>query len=264
MKYLSLLFLLILISCNSNNDNITLYLCDIEQDIITVKQAPVEVLNKEPLGHPFSIKNIDNRYLVIKDVEAADKGLYIYDINNFNLIDRTGKLGEGPGEISYYLNPIAYKDGFLMKDGSKHLFYYFNIPQIKIESDYLPTEVTKYPNKKHFPFTLKMTNDSDYIGAVATITSQSTFEIEIAKGNIFNDSIEHLIDLPKNVDNHNLQYFFTASKNRIMMSYQHYNIFSVYNNHGEIIKGNLSKLVFLFDPICSVNLRNLTYNSVYF
>ncbi|QZT38843.1 hypothetical protein K5X82_08060 [Halosquirtibacter xylanolyticus] len=203
MKYLSLLFLLILISCNSNNDNITLYLCDIEQKVINVKQTPVEVLNKEPLGHPFFIDNIKDKYLVITDIDARDKGLYIYNIDNFKPLGVTGKLGEGPGEISFYSLTVPYENGFIMQDNSKRLYYYYDINNAIEEKHYLPQEITQYTNKKIFPFHYKMLNESNYIGVIMKATSNSTY-------------------------------------------------------------GNLSKLVFLFDPICSVNLGNLTYNSVYF
>ncbi|QZT38839.1 hypothetical protein K5X82_08040 [Halosquirtibacter xylanolyticus] len=236
MKYLSLLFLLILISCNSNKDNITLYLCDIEQDIITVKQTPVEVLNKEPLGHPFFINNIKDKYLVITDIDARDKGLYIYNIDNFKPLGVTGKLGEGPGEISYYHQPCEYKNGFLMKDSGKYQYYYYDITKIKDNLEYLPYSVTKFINTKLFPFYFKMTSDSTYVGMIGHITSNSTYEIEVAEGNIFNDSIKNLIDIPKEIDNHNLQFFFSASNNRIFLNYHYYHLFSIYDTQGKEIK----------------------------
>ncbi|MDC1105502.1 hypothetical protein OAT16_02280 [Prolixibacteraceae bacterium] len=237
MKFLNLLLLsLIIISCSTKNDNKKLYLCDIDQNKIAVKQTPVDILNKEPLGRPFFIDNIKDQYLVITDMEAYDKGLFIYDINNFTPLAATGILGEGPGEISFYSELAPYKDGIIMQDNSKLLYYYYDLNKAIQDKSYLPEEVVQYKNKKLFPFHYVMRSDSTYVGMVGHITSHSTYRIEVAKGNIFMDSIEHLIDIPQEIDNHNLQFFFSASNKRIFINYHYYDLFSIYDNDGKEIK----------------------------
>ncbi|QZT38847.1 hypothetical protein K5X82_08080 [Halosquirtibacter xylanolyticus] len=62
------------------------------------------------------------------------------------------------------------------------------------------------------------------------------YEITIGKGNLFNDSINNIITIPEEIDNHNVQYFFSASNNRIFLNYHYYHLFSIYDTQGKEIK----------------------------
>ncbi|QZT38849.1 hypothetical protein K5X82_08090 [Halosquirtibacter xylanolyticus] len=221
-------------SCKKNER--VIYLNQLKNKISIMKETPVKPLNKEQIGNTYLINNLHDKYLIINDTECTDNGLLIYDINNFKKLGATGKKGEGPGEISYYYKVIPYKHGFIMQDHSKNIVYYYDVVKAIKNQNYLPLELLHQKDIKDYPYFYRMLSDSLYVGVQARIGSSSNFEVNINKGNLYTGTYKKMISLPNEIDNNKLQCYFASYKNRIIITYFNYNLVSIYDIKGNLIK----------------------------
>ncbi len=239
--------LLVLSGCRKDNNG-----TDIFQDernvLIDVENNIEDIANMEPVKYCAEIKIIDN-LLLIKDVYATVKGIYIYDKNTFKHITNTGYIGKGPGELGVLgaIVPLIHKDAFLITDFAKRVIYKFNMNEMLEDSTYLPVKIGNLDKIKpgigsdyDFCWKLKSVNDTIFMGTGVRIRKSRIDEKFLASYNILSKNIKKFSNSKSPIKNPNrLKTFFSydiSLKNELIVkAYSHSDLISFYDLNGNIL-----------------------------
>ena len=134
-------FSLFLFSCDykhTNDDLEKLYLKKFPRyDYLKQgKSIDLEIFTKMAFFLPFQ------EYLIIHDIYSGDRGIYILNKETLELIQQTGKIGKGPGEIGRYgtIFTDVKKNRFYVADFGKNKIWKYSLDSIVADPSYFPQE----------------------------------------------------------------------------------------------------------------------------
>ena len=128
---------------------------------------------------------LDNILIVNESSPKGEKGIHLFNKNTFKYITSTGIMGKGPGEISAPGRlAIDRKNRIIWApDHGKQIMYKFPLDSVLNNPMFKPT-IKKELDYKLFLERFGFLNDSIAIGKAIHVTSNSSFEMAMAKLNI--------------------------------------------------------------------------------
>lgn len=178
-------FILGIISCNNHKNEKYLGDCN---NIIYTKDS-IRNINTNIIFGRSDLYVIDSFLVVSERTPSGEKGVHLFNKNNFHYVTSTVILGKGPNEVTEH-GTISFnkKDRSLwISDYGKMVMWKFPLDSILNNKNYKPTE------KKDLSITFmerySFFNDSIAIGKAVTLFN-NTFEMKMAKLNLFTNEIE--------------------------------------------------------------------------
>lgn len=191
LKYiLFLLPILLVIGCQKNSKNKTEKIQKNRDKIVNVSDKIIDIKPEILFGN--SLFYIIDDILIINEMSPkGEKGIYLFNKNNFKYLTSTGIIGKGPGEIT---NPgrlgIDRKNRiFWAPDNGKRIMYKFPLDSVLNNKNFKPTNNIKL-NYELFIERFGFLDDSIAIGKAVHVTSNSSFEMAMAKINFNTEGIE--------------------------------------------------------------------------
>lgn len=206
-----------------------------DAELIDVSNEIQDVVMDQMISSPFL--EISDKYLIIVDVLAADKGIHIFEREKLQFLESTGILGEGPGQISRY-GPIAFSPSgqdFWMPDFGKLKIFKYNIDSILVDDQYLPS-ISKSMEMDFFLTRFKFIQDEIVVGAGLEPLSNSTFRISLGKWDLNTGTVEKFGEEHPDLMGERTNAYFDYSPEHQMMVLTHidHDILTVYNTEGEV------------------------------
>jgi hypothetical protein len=184
------LILLFSIGCNSNNKSGKEKVQKHRDNIVNVSDKIIDIKPEILFGN--SLFYIIDDILIINEISPkGEKGIHLFNKDNFKYLTSTGIIGKGPGEIT---NPgrlgIDRKNRlFWAPDNGKRIMYRFPLDSVSKNIMFKPTKSIKL-NNEMFIERFGFLNDSIAIGKAVHVTSNSSFEMAMAKINFNTEIIE--------------------------------------------------------------------------
>ena len=244
---MTLLFFIVLAGCHKDV-NKTEKIQKERDNIINIESKIISIPGMLPVKYCAEIKII-NDLLLVKDVYATHKGIYVYNKDDFKYLTSTGYVGKGPGEIGVFgdIVPLKYKDAFLITDFAKRFVYRFDIKNMLKDSTYLPVKTGNLDKVKpgigdeyDFCWKLKSINDTIFMGTGICIRKSRIDMKFLAKYNILTKEIEDFSHLPSTVKSENkkktfFSYDISLTNKLIIKAYSCSDLISFYDLNGNIL-----------------------------
>lgn len=217
--YLLILFQILVLSCKSNavsETEISQYernnISEISDNIVDIE--PTIVFGKCDL-------NIIDDILVVRErYPLGEKGIHLFDKNSFKYLTSTGIIGRGPGEIANP-GPVTTdkkRKCFWTPDHSKRVMYKFPLDSVLNYEMFKPSEKHEL-NRELFLERFGFLNDSIAIGKAVHMTSNSSFEIVMAKLNLNNNVLQRFgYEHPEATGRRSNSFFNLSVKDNIYVS----------------------------------------------
>ena len=127
---------------------------------------------------------VDNIFIVV-DIKSLDKGIHLFDKEDYKHLCSVGTIGKGPGEISYYGKPMPVYDSrkFWMFDHGKLVVYEFDLDNNICEVHYLPKPRYEFSRTGFLSGVDKILDEEIVIGRGIIPTSAGTYKETIARYN---------------------------------------------------------------------------------
>lgn len=192
MKNLCLMTALVFlfsIGCNSCNESKTEKIQKHRDNIVNVSDKIVDVKLDALFGN-LALYILDDILIVLEKSPKGEKGIHLFNKNTFKYLTSTGKIGKGPGEIVRQ-GPIGFDSKnrvFWVPDAGKKLLFKFPLDSALSNPQFLPGIEEKMV---HSFVTFGLLNDSIILGEAAQATSNSSFEMKLAKLNIRTKVLEN-------------------------------------------------------------------------
>jgi hypothetical protein len=222
MKNLNLLTLFLLFSifgCINNIKYGTEKDQKLRNNIVNVSENIVDIKPEILFGK--SLFYILGDILIVCEISPqGEKGIHLFNKNTFKYITSTGIMGKGPGELIMpgRLGIDEKNMAFWVPDNGKQIMYKFPLDSVLSNELFKPT-IKKNLNKELFIERFGFLNDSIAIGKAVHVTSNSTFEMAMAKINFNTEGIEHFgYENPKSVGRKSNSVFAMSVENNFYVN----------------------------------------------
>lgn len=237
-----ILLLLILFSCNSNNQEKRVK--DTDKNYVNVTDK-IKDIQTEYYHGAFSLLYILDNYLIILDGSPNPESevICIYDKNNFKFITITGIIGKGPNEIGrpgrIGLNKTSNE--IWLPDHGKMVMWKFPLDSVFNNPDFKPTEKIKL-NNELFLSRFAFINDSIALGTAVHVINYNSFDMAMAKLNVTTNTTEKFgYEHPQAIGKKSNSMFALSNKHNIYVnSYSKMDLMIICNLEGSLkcnIKG---------------------------
>jgi hypothetical protein len=185
---ITFLVLLFLIGCNSNNKSSTEKIQKNRNKIVNVSDKIIDVKLDALFGNS-ALYILDDILIVMDKFPKGENGIHLFNKNTFKYITSTGKIGKGPHEI-ISPGPICLDSKnrvFWVPDAGKKQLFKFPLDSVLQNPEFMPI----IQKRMDYSFlTSSIVNDSIVFGETAQATSNSSFEMKLAKLNINSEVLE--------------------------------------------------------------------------
>jgi hypothetical protein len=253
----SLIFLIH--SCKNNNGYKTEKYQKNRNKIINVSNNIVDIKPKILFGN--SLFYIIDSILIVNEVSPkGEKGIHLFNKNNFEYITSAGIIGKGPGEISIPGRiGIDYKSKILwVPDHGKKVMWKFPLDSILKNEAYRPTESIKLQGDL-FLDRFNFLNDSIAIGKAVQPVGNSSYSMVTAKQNFSSKVINKFgYEHPKAVGKKSNSVFTLSLKNGIYINCYYYCDLLTINS----LDGKLKYNIYGVDEMDNRNYKKAYYFGV--
>lgn len=236
LNILTIFLLLSLFGCKNNNRTNTEIVQKQRDNIVNVSDKIIGI-NPEILFGNSTFYIMDDILIINEISPKGEKGIHLFDKNTFKYLTSTGIIGKGPGEITMpgRLGIDRKNRIFWAPDHGKRIMYKFPLDSVLKNEMFKPT-INKELHNDLFISRFGFLNDSIIIGKAVKLTSNSSFEMAMAKMNMNTNRIEKFgYENPKAVGKKSNSLFALSVNNNFYVNcYDRVDLMSICD-----LKGNL-------------------------
>lgn len=189
-SFIAIFILFLWCGCENNNRESKEITHFSRKNVIDIKDKITDIDTDILLGNSL-LYIIDDILIVMEIKPSSDKGIHLFNKNDFKYITSTGKLGHGPGEIIRYgrIGIDAANRNFWVPDHGKQMLMKFPLDSVLSDPEFKPTDGLSLSNEL-FIERFEFLSDSTVLGKAVQVLSSNSYQMVMAKLNTKNNTIE--------------------------------------------------------------------------
>lgn len=174
-------------------------------------------------------------YLLIGDYRSMDNQIHIFNKNDFSYLTSTGKIGQGPDEITV-LGNIGVDEAhgkFYVSDHGKMKIFSYDMDSVLRFPNYSP-RIKSDMNMTRFPDKYQYISDTMSVALMIEPTSVSTFNMAVSKWNLKDGSFSPMSYQHPKITKKRISFAASMEHNLYVECYNYYDLMTICSLDGSL------------------------------
>jgi len=203
--------------------------------VISVHDSIREFSTDTILVGSFARMFLMKDYLIIGDYRSSNNQIHIFDKNNFSYLTSTGKIGQGPDEITV-LGNIGVDEArgkFYVSDHGKMKIFSYDMDSVLKCTSYSP-RIKSDMNMTRFPDKYQYISDTMSVALMIEPTSVSTFNMAVSKWNLKDGTFSSMPYQHPKITKKRISFAASMEHNLYVECYNYYDLMTICSLDGSL------------------------------